>query len=394
MAKRENKKVVVAVDSFKGCMSSLEAGNAIKDTLLDMYPDYDVCVYPVADGGEGTVEALTYEKKNVIHRKVNVTGPIGERIEASYVIYDNNMRKTAVIEMSVAAGLTLVPQNMRNPMYTTTYGVGELIADAIYQDCRHFIIGIGGSATNDAGIGMLQALGYHFFDKDGREVGFGNDGVAQIEDIGFEDVNPIIKSCEFNVICDVNNPLNGKNGCTYVYAPQKGADEEQLAAMDESIRRFADLTEHIACCDMSELKMNGNRFTEGVGAAGGLGYAFLMYLNASLESGVDIVLSEIGIESSIKEADLVITGEGRLDSQTLMGKTPFGVARIAKKYNKAVYVYAGCFGDDVKKCKDSEFFDYCYSITESIDYEDKEKFMKKENAINNLKNSIKKTCFT
>lgn len=388
------KKIIVAMDSFKGSMSSIEAGNAIKDALLEMASDYNVHVFPVADGGEGTVEALTYGKNKINYRKVKVTGPIGDKVEASYVIYEDDIKKTAVIEMASAAGLALVPYDKRNPMYTTTYGVGELIEDAINEGCRHFIVGIGGSATNDAGIGMLQALGYHFYDKDGREVAFGNYGVAQIADVGFEDVNPIIRDCKFNVICDVNNPLTGENGCTYIYAPQKGADEGLLTVMDKSISRFADLTEHIACCDMSELKVCGNRFTEGTGAAGGLGYAFLMYLNAGLMSGVDIVLSEINIESSIKEADLVITGEGRLDGQTLMGKTPFGVARIAKKYNKAVYVYAGCFGDGIEACISSGLFDGCYSITNGMEAYNKEELMKKENAINNLKNSIKKTCFT
>lgn len=386
--------ITIAMDSFKGSMTSKEAGNAIKEALLEMSPDYNVNVFAVADGGEGTVEALTYGRDNVTTRAITVTGPLGGSVEAVYTMYDNSKGKTAIIEMAAAAGLTLVPIEHRNPMHTTTFGVGEMIRDAIMQGCRHFIIGIGGSATNDAGIGMLQALGYHFTDSHGREVSYGTEGIGMISDMGFEDVMYELHECSFDVACDVNNPLVGINGCSYVYAPQKGASKSMIADMDKAIYRYADLVEHIAGCDMSGLKANGNRYTEGTGAAGGLGYAFLMFLNATLRPGIDIILDEIGIENAIRESDIVITGEGRLDSQTLMGKTPYGVATIAKRYNKTVYVYAGCFGEGIEECKQSRLFDKCYSITDGLENVLLKMAMKKENAINNLKDSIKKTCFT
>lgn len=386
--------ITIAMDSFKGSMTSLEAGAAIKEALLEIDADYKINVFAVADGGEGTVEALTYGRENVTTRTISVTGPLGDKVDAAYTMYENANKKVAVIEMAAAAGLTLVPIERRNPMNTTTYGVGEMIRDAIKQGCRHFIIGIGGSATNDVGIGMLQALGYHFTDSHGEEVSYGTEGVGMIADIGFEDVMHELRECSFDVACDVNNPLVGINGCSYVYAPQKGASESMLADMDKKIFRYADLVEHIAGCDMGELKANGNRYTEGTGAAGGLGYAFLMFLNATLRPGIDIVLDEIGIEKAISESDVVITGEGRLDSQTLMGKTPYGVASIAKRYNKTVYVYAGCFGDGVEECIKSRLFDGCYSITEGLDASSIAMAIKKENAINNLKDCVKKTCST
>ena len=389
-----SKTITIAMDSFKGSMTSLEAGAAIKEALLEIDSDYKINVFAVADGGEGTVEALTYGRENVMTRTINVTGPLGGSVEAVYTMYDNSKGKTAIIEMAAAAGLTLVPVECRNPMNTTTYGVGEMIRDAIMQGCRNFIIGIGGSATNDVGIGMLQALGYHFTDSHGEEVSYGTEGVGMIADIGFEDVMHELRECSFDVACDVNNPLVGINGCSYVYAPQKGASESLLAGMDEKIFRYADLVEHIAGCDMGELKANGNRYTNGTGAAGGLGYAFLMFLNATLRPGIDIVLDEIGIEKAISESDIVITGEGRLDSQTLMGKTPYGVASISKRYNRAVYVYAGCFGDGVDECMKSRLFDRCYSITEGLAATPVTMAMKKENAIKNLKDCVKKTCFT
>ena len=378
------KKIVVAVDSFKGSMTSLEAGNAVKTGIHKIHLDWKAEVYPVADGGEGTVEALTYQK-NVTERTCMVTGPLGERIEASYIWYDGENGRTAVIEMAAAAGLPLVPQEKRNPMRTTTYGVGELIRDAIWQGCRRFIIGIGGSATNDAGVGMLQALGYHFYDQAGNEVAYGAEGLSKIADIGFEDVLLELSSCTFQIACDVNNPLIGETGCSVVFAPQKGADADMVDVMDAAMKRFADLVEHIAMCDMGPLRPNGTRNTPGVGAAGGLGYAFLMFLNAALRPGIDIVLDEIGLEQAIVNADLVITGEGRLDAQTLMGKTPTGVARLAKKYGKRVIAVAGCFGEGIEKCKQSGMFDACYAVDDILTETEKKHAMEKEYAIANLR---------
>lgn len=387
------KKIVVAVDSFKGSMTSLEAGNAVKAGIYKIHSDWKVEVYPVADGGEGTVEALTY-KKEITKRTCMVTGPLGERMESSYIWYEGEKGRTAVIEMSAAAGLPLVPEEKRNPMHTTTYGVGELIRDAIWQGCRRFLIGIGGSATNDAGIGMLQALGYHFFDQNGNEVAYGAEGLSKIADIGFEDVLLELSSCRFQIACDVANPLVGTNGCSVVYGPQKGADADLTDTMDASMKRFADLVEHIAMCDMGLLRPNGTRNTPGVGAAGGLGYAFLMFLNASLRPGIDIVLDEVGLEQAIVNADLVVTGEGRLDEQTLMGKTPAGVARLAKRYGKKVIAVAGSFGEGVEQCEQSDLFDACFAVDDILTEVEKKHAMEKECAIANLRQLVERYVVT
>ena len=381
------KKIVVAVDSFKGSMTSLEAGNAVRAGIHKIHSDWKVEVYPVADGGEGTVEALTYQK-NVTERTCTVTGPLGERMEASYIWYDGESGQTAVIEMAAAAGLPLVPDERRNPMHTTTYGVGELIRDAIRQGCRRFIIGIGGSATNDAGVGMLQALGYHFYDQAGNEVAYGAEGLSKVADIGFENVMLQLSQCTFQIACDVDNPLVGEIGCSVVYGPQKGADADMVDTMDAAMKRFADLVEHIAMCDMGSIRPNGTRNTPGVGAAGGLGYAFLMFLNAGLRPGIDIVLEEIGLEQAIAKADIVITGEGRLDGQTLMGKTPAGVAQLAKKYGKQVIAVAGCFGEGVEQCRRSGQFDACYAVNDILTEQEKKHAMEKKFAVANLQRLI------
>ena len=367
------------MDSFKGSLTSLEAGNAVRDGILEKYPDFDVQIFPVADGGEGTVEALTFGKEHVQTRTISVTGPVGTEVSAGYTIYEQAGEKTAVLEMAQAAGLPLVPEERRNPMHTTTYGVGEMIRDAITCGCRKFILGIGGSATNDAGIGMLQALGYHFLDATGREVDYGAEGLAQVRSITTEDVMPELASCTFQIACDVTNPLVGVQGCSAVFAPQKGADAKMVQEMDAAMNRYADIVEDMYRKDPSlmENQLNGydesgkninkndrqrhdkNRMTPGVGAAGGLGYACLMFLHAALKPGIDIVLDEIQIAQAINTADAVITGEGRFDAQTLMGKTPIGVARIAKLYSVPAYAFAGCFGADVQVCIDSGVFAGC-----------------------------------
>lgn len=383
------KKIIVAVDSFKGSMTSSEAGNAIKNGIRDIHPDWNITVYPVADGGEGTLEALTYHQ-SVTKRTCKVTGPLGNPVEASYLWYGRGSERTAVIEMAQAAGLPLVPAGKRNPLYTTTYGVGELIRDAIDQGCRKFIIGIGGSATNDAGIGMLQALGYYFYDKDGRDISFGAKELAKITDIGLEDVLHDLSKCHFRIACDVKNPLVGEQGCSKVYGPQKGATVKDIEEMDRSMDRFADLVEQIAGCDRKGISPNGDRNTPGAGAAGGLGYAFLMFLDGVLQPGIDIVLDEIRLEEAIAQADLVITGEGRLDAQTLMGKTPAGVAGLAKKYGKPVIAAAGCFGEDVIQCRRSGLFYDCVAVNDILSGQERMNAMEKENAINHLRMRMRK----
>lgn len=323
-------KVVVAIDSLKGSLSSLEAGAAIREGIHRAMPDTEVVIRPLADGGEGTVEALALGMGGRLER-ITVTGPLGNPVEAVYGVLDS--RRTAIVEMSAAAGITLVGDTERNPLNTTTYGVGEIIKDAIQKGCRHFIVGIGGSATNDGGIGMLQALGYGILDKEGKPVLFGAKGLKEIAAITEDMVIPELKDCTFRIACDVTNPLCGELGCSAVYGPQKGATPEMIIEMDGWLAHFASLSE--------DKYPKADKNKAGTGAAGGLGFAFHTFTDAVLESGIKIVLEETRIEEDIRDADVVITGEGRLDAQTVMGKAPIGVARIAKKYGKKVFAFSG-----------------------------------------------------
>ncbi len=339
-------KVVVAIDSLKGSLSSLEAGQAIQEGVRVVYPEADVVVRPLADGGEGTVEALAVGMGGELVQ-VSVTGPLGEAVTAEYGILkaDGTRPKTAIIEMSAAAGITLVPDEKRNPMHTTTYGVGELIKDAIDNGCRHFIVGIGGSATNDGGIGMLQALGYDFLDKDENAVDYGGAGLQSIARIKTDNVLPELKDCTFRVACDVTNPLCGPMGSSAIYGPQKGATPEMVEELDEALLHYAELSK--------QTFDHADRLYPGTGAAGGMGFAFLTYTNAVLESGIKIVLEETRLEEVMKDADFVITGEGRLDSQTAQGKAPIGVAHLAKKHGKKVLAFAGCLTPDAGVCNEN-----------------------------------------
>ncbi len=331
-------RIVVAIDSFKGSLSSLQAGQAVKEAAFNADKNSQVIISPLADGGEGTVDALAAglggEKI-----QIPVIGPLSLPVEGEYCILPNG---TAVIEMASASGLPLVPADLRNPMNTTTYGVGQLIKDAIDRGCRHFIVGIGGSATNDGGVGMLKALGYQFLDADGKEIPLGAKGLEGLKTISFYNVHPALKECTFRIACDVNNPLCGDSGCSAVYGPQKGATSTQIVQMDGWLKNFAELTR----------KQNplANPDHPGAGAAGGLGFAFLAFTNAKLESGIKIILEETKLEDVIKDCDLVITGEGRLDAQTVMGKAPVGVAHLAKKYGKRVIAFSGCVGDGAQQC--------------------------------------------
>ncbi|HGI5024951.1 TPA: glycerate kinase [Streptococcus agalactiae] len=332
-------KVVVAIDSLKGSLSSLEAGNAIKESINEVIPGADVEVHPLADGGEGTVEALTLGMGGTIET-IPVKGPIGEKVHASYGIIPQ--RQLAIIEMAAAAGITLIATEERNPLHTTTYGVGEMIKDAISKGCRHFIIGIGGSATNDGGAGMLQALGYALLDKDNQEISLGAQGLADFKSISTDKVIEELKECDFKIACDVTNPLCGAQGCSSIFGPQKGADEDMITKMDTWLSNYATLA--------TSVSEKADATIEGTGAAGGLGFAFLAFTNATLEPGIDIILSEINIEKAISVADLVVTGEGRLDGQTVMGKAPIGVAKLAKKYGKKVVAFSGSVTEDAILC--------------------------------------------
>ncbi len=332
-------KVVIAIDSLKGSLSSVEAGNAIAEGIKRVEAQAEVAVRPLADGGEGTVEALV-KGMNGKMQTIRVTGPLGEQVNAGYGIIEET--KTAVMEISATAGITLVPDEKKNPLYTTTYGVGEMIRDAISNGCRRFIIGIGGSATNDGGIGMLQALGYGFLDKEGKQVPFGARGLEMLENITETDVLAELSECEFQIACDVTNPLCGEHGASAIYGPQKGAASEMIRDMDGWLLSYAQLAK-------KQYKKADEEYP-GTGAAGGLGFAFLTFTNAVLESGIQIILKETKLETYVKTADIVITGEGRLDGQTAMGKAPVGVAKLAKKYGIPVLDFAGSVTKDAMEC--------------------------------------------
>ena len=347
-------KVVIAIDSLKGSLSSMEAGTAIKDGILAAKPDAEVIVKPLADGGEGTTDALI-EGMNGERIDLTVTGPMHTPVDAYYgYLKDTN---TAVMEMASAAGITLVPDSEKNPLLATSYGVGEMINDAIQRGCRNFIIGIGGSVTNDGGIGMLKALGVRFLDENGEDAGEGGQALAKVARIDVSGMNPLLKECHIQVACDVNNPLCGENGSTYVYGPQKGVTEDMKKTLDEAMAHFARVT--------SETLENDYMNTPGAGAAGGLGYAFLAYTGAALTPGIELILDAVGLEEELSGADVVVTGEGRLDFQTAMGKAPVGVARLAKKYNAKVIAFAGSVTKDATACN-KEGIDAFFPILRSV----------------------------
>lgn len=336
-------KYVIAIDSFKGSLSSLEAGNIASDAIKSVDNSAECKVFSLADGGEGTVDALVDGLGGEIV-PLDVTGPLGKKVKSRFGFIPST--GMAVIEMADAAGLPMVPVDERNPMNTTTYGLGELILAAAEKGCREFIIGIGGSATNDAGLGMLTTLGAKFLDGAGQPVGVNGGDLARIEKIDLDGLHPVLQECKLNIACDVNNPLCGERGCSAVYGPQKGATPEIVTAMDKYIARFAQLAEKQ--CNVTGAEMAG------AGAAGGLGYAFHAFLGATLKSGVALCLDAIGIEDSLKTADVFITGEGRIDRQTAMGKGPVGVAQKAKELNPQVITAAvcGCAADDAAMVND------------------------------------------
>lgn len=366
-------KVLVAIDSLKGSLTSMEAGAAIAEGIHSADSDAQVQVSPLADGGEGTVEALTSGMGGVI-QKVMVTGPLGELVNCSYGMIEKN--KTAIIEMAGASGIILVPETKRNPLETTTYGVGEVIYDAMKKGCRRFIVGIGGSATNDGGVGMLQALGYGFLDAEGKQIPFGAAGLEMLVSITSDQVIPELSECEFLVACDVTNPLCGTNGASAVFGPQKGATPEMVAMMDQWLANFAEL----AKTEKADVDVNA----PGTGAAGGLGFAFQSFTNAVLKSGISIVLEETNLEEKIKNADFVVTGEGRLDFQTAMGKAPIGVAKLAKKYNKTVIAFAGSVTKDAAECNVNGI-DAFFPILRGVST--LEEAMDSEQAKNNMKDT-------
>lgn len=332
-------KIVIAIDSLKGSLTSMEAGRAAEEGIKRVFPEAEVSVFPMADGGEGTAEALVCGMGGR-WESVLVQDPLGREITGRYGILEK--RKTAVIEMAAAAGLTLLRPEERDPLKASTFGVGQMICDGIKKGCRTFLLGIGGSATNDGGAGMLKALGYELLDEEGKPIPPGAEGLSHLKQIRTDKVRPELYECTFYIACDVTNPLCGENGCSAVFGPQKGADPDMIEKMDGWLLHFAGLTE--------KLRPGISRNHPGAGAAGGLGFAFLAYTNAKLESGVQMVLRESGMEEHIRDADLVITGEGKLDGQTAMGKAPIGVAKLAKRHNKPVIAFSGAAGEDAGIC--------------------------------------------
>ena len=367
-------KIVVAIDSFKGSLSSIEAGSAAKSGI-ERAGLADVTVMPLADGGEGTTEALV-EGLGGTYVSAVVTGPLGGSVNAVYGILGDG--RTAVMEMARASGIMLVDRKKLDPSKATTYGVGEMILDAAGRGCREFIIGIGGSATTGGGAGMLQALGFEITDEKGENIRPGIRDLDRIADITPKNVPKVLKECHFSIACDVKNPLCGENGAVWIYGPQKGVREEEKDIFDRKMKHFADKTQEYTGAD--------HRTAPGAGAAGGLGYAFLSYLpNAELKSGIDIVLEAVGLEQELKDADLVITGEGRLDHQTAMGKAPVGVARLAKKYGVKVFAFAGSVSRDASECNSAgidAFFPIVRGVTTL------EEAMDPENAKENMALSV------
>lgn len=329
----------MAIDSFKGSISSLEAGKAAREGILKVCPA-EVIIKPLADGGEGTTESLV-EGFGGTYQAVMVTGPDGSKVKARYGVLPDG--ETIVMEMAEAAGITLIKPEKLNPWTATSFGVGEMIRDAIQKGGKKFIIGIGGSATVDGGVGMLQALGYRFYNAEKRQISGGIQELDQIEKIDCSLAMPELQECFFQIVCDVKNPLYGENGAVYIYGSQKGVKEEEKQILDEKIKNYAEKTKE---CIKKEYS-----WKEGAGAAGGLGFAFISYLpNVVLRSGIDIIMEAVGLEDAIRNADIIVTGEGRMDSQTVMGKVPAGVAKLAKKYGKKVIAVAGSVTDDAGVC--------------------------------------------
>lgn len=351
-------KVVVAIDSFKGSMTSEEAGNAAKEGILRAVPEAEVIVRPMADGGEGTVDALA-AGRSLERITAKVTGPMGGAAEAVYAILDGSI---AVMEMSRAAGITMVSRQELNPRRASTFGVGEMIADALNRGVRSFVLGIGGSATNDGGAGMLRALGYGLLDENGESIPDGAAGLASLDHITDEQVRPELASCTFRVVCDVNNPLTGERGASAVFGPQKGADPETVEILDRWLGHYAEAASDYLT---KQGKPPADPDYPGSGAAGGLGFALRNFLGASLEPGVELVLDFTRMEDDVKDADILVTGEGRIDRQTVMGKAPSGIAGLGRKYGIPVIAFSGSVTEDAGYCNDhgiTAFFPVLRSI--------------------------------
>jgi glycerate kinase len=329
-------KIVIAPDSFKECLTAAQVANAIETGFKEIIPDAEYVKVPVADGGEGTLQSLVDATGGRLI-EVPVTGPLGNQMHASFGLFGDG--KTAIIEMARASGLELVAPQDRNPLIATTFGTGELIHSALDQGVTKIIVGIGGSATNDGGAGMMQALGVRLLDENGKELPYGGAKLKDLSRIDISKMDERLKSVEFVAACDVDNPLLGENGASAIFGPQKGATPEMIEQLDQALEHYANIMQK----DLGVSVQNES----GSGAAGGMGAALLGFLNASLEPGIDIVMDAVSLPEKIKGASLVVTGEGRIDGQTAQGKTPVGVARIAKLEDLPVVALAGSIGHGV-----------------------------------------------
>ena len=412
--RRQIMKILIAIDSFKGSLSSKEAGEAIKSGILRVIPDAEVLISPLADGGEGTVETLV-EALGGSLETVRVKGPLFQEVEAHYGILSESEKfqaeiksdthretlpedpskahseapsetdsqyspedgKLAVMEMSQASGITLLSPEKRNPLKTSSYGVGQMILDAYYKGCRRFLIGIGGSATNDGGIGMLTALGFRFTKENGEEISPIGEGLKDLVKIENSSVPEGLLQCSFQIACDVENPLYGENGASLIYGFQKGGNKELLSQMDLWMKHYSEL--------VKEYNPAANSEAPGSGAAGGLGFAFRSFLQGELKSGVSLILEETKLSEKMQGADLVITGEGRLDEQSAMGKAPIGVAKLAKEQGIPVIAFAGAVTEGAKACNQAGIDAY-FPILRGIST--LEEAMKKETANQNLADTV------
>ena len=328
-------KIVIAPDSFKESLTALEVANAIERGFKRIFPNAEYVKLPMADGGEGTVQSLVDATRGRLI-EAEVTAPLGNQVKSFFGLSGDG--KTAIIEMAAASGLHLVPMDKRNPCQTTSFGTGELIKQALDLGVQHIILGIGGSATNDGGAGMLQALGLRLLDKNGQSIGFGGTALSNLAEIQLADLDPRLQHVQIEVACDVNNPLCGERGASAIFGPQKGATPEMVKELDAALAHFAEIADRDCGKQIKE--------QSGAGAAGGMGGGLLLLPNVQLKAGVQIVLDNLKFAEQVKDADLVITGEGRMDAQSILGKTPIGVARTAKQFNRPVIAIAGCLRED------------------------------------------------
>lgn len=366
-------KIIIAIDSFKGSLSSSEAGQAVLTSIRELLPECQTELIPIADGGEGMLSVMLSARHGTLHT-IQVHNPCMEFINAPYGIAKDGI--TAFIEMATASGLPLIHEKQRNPMKTTTLGTGELILDALAKGCTRFIVGIGGSATNDAGTGMLQALGIKFLDQKGEALGLGGEILSRIASIDNSKIHPSLKNAQFTVACDVRNPFYGPEGAAYTYSRQKGADDTMITALDKGMQSFAKIIQQATGKDVQKIP--------GSGAAGGMGGGMLAFLNAELKSGADLMLEICDFYKKIKDADFIITGEGRLDNQSFMGKIPGKILHVGQTHNIPVIAIAGSISDK-NSLKKSGFYEVYATKPENMTLAEA---MKRETAIQNIQKTV------